>query len=130
MPLDGKIENFIQTRPDLSKPTPEALIWVLENWSESPVADMKFEFRTPTPHKRLFGLLCDSAGCAMGTAQCLWGYGSSGATFGTHALRIRSGEIYLKGQFDKRVTAKVVAGRMRDALAGRPIRYLVENDRA
>lgn len=114
----------ITTKPDLSKPSPEALIWVLENWEESPVANLRFNFADPEPH-----ITCGTAGCAMGTAKVLWG--DYRGTDATHDLRIsgKSAAIYCAGQHDKLVTAKVVAGRMRDALAGRPIRYLVRGDR-
>lgn len=126
-PLDGTESLYVTTdpdaevRPDLSKPTPEALIWVLEHWAESPVSHLTFSFRYAKPIAR-----CGTAGCAYGTAEFLWG---DDWTLATSPLAMKGREIFREGQFDPRITAVVVAGRMRDALAGRPIRYLVENDR-
>ena len=103
MPLDGN------PPPNLSTFSLEALAWLLEH-SELP----KWNFR-------------DEQCCGIGVALDQWGFrvpARLGAGNNYHPI-FMSGA----GTAPDRIGPGVVAGRIRDHLAGRPIRYLYEGDR-
>lgn len=129
MPLDGKITDFVKpVAPDLSKPSLEALAWVLESgrlpagwtWDYSKIYERNE---------------CGTAGCALGIVAAMWVpdrlFFDREDAFQLFGIGFAASEaVFANGTDDLRITPAVVAGRIRDYLDGRPIRYLVEGDRS
>lgn len=128
MPFDSLKE--LETNPDLTKPSMEALAYVLrhqETWPEGHTWDFAFPL-SPTQ--------CGTEGCAWGIAQLLWPeivdmhekagtIGGSMEAFGLPSDAAH--DIFVAGcgrdpREEPVVTAKDVADRIDDYLAGRPIR--------
>lgn len=117
--------------PDLTKPSYEALAWVLEHPETWP-AKWHWDFAY-VAYKRL-GHACETAGCAAGIAEALWG-NEAGPAFdflteqAGPITRMSAGNkashrIFIEGQCEPHlVTAAVVAGRIRQHLAGKPITF-------
>lgn len=129
-PFDGLITDYAAPKPnapDLTRPSLEGLAWVLENPQAWP-RGWTWDFANIEVHHS-----CGTAGCAIGIARYTWPrlrrllVSTSDSAFGGAYSDMLL--IFEVGSNDSRVTPAVVAGRIRDHLAGRPIRYLVEGDR-
>lgn len=114
-------------RPDLSKPSLEGLAWLLRHpaeWQKGHVWNFAKAWEVTS---------CGTAGCAIGIMYGAWpatlSVDDNIATLGMYKDGAFS-RIFRAGMFDRRaITPSVVADRIDDYLAGRPIRYLVAGDR-
>lgn len=126
MPLDDS--NFrLSTEPavDLTKPSLEALAYVLEHAEHWPKG-WTWNFRTPVNE-------CGTAGCALGIGMWLWGIDCGADVhrrMGIPDEDTAAYSIFISGSSDPAITPQIVAGRIRDHLAGRPIRYLIKGDQS
>lgn len=134
----------IETKPDLSKLSLEALAYILRHKEEWPYS-FSWEFQwTLFCFERGGEILnaenprhsCRTAGCALGLGKLKWGYVAGVdeglATFASRIFGISgrvAAEIFLAGAGEPGITEEVVAGRIDDHLAARTIRYLVEGGR-
>lgn len=133
MPLDdttGFLAVPAETVPDLSQQSLEALAYVLEHVDTWPIVKGGERWRwdfTKCVNE------CGTAGCALGIAGAIWRQPlfdrGDVQDLGWMSFA-RSEEVFVFGDHDPAITAAVVAGRIRDHLAGRSIRYLVEGDRS
>jgi hypothetical protein len=104
--------------PDLTKPSLEALAYVLEHVERWPQG-WKWDFSAVNE--------CGTAGCALGIAHTLWG--NCGPTLGVDFVSRDSVDcgqmnaVFNGGTFSSEITPAIVAARIRDHLAGRPVRY-------
>lgn len=129
MPFHGLPETFApapaETAPDFTRPSLEGLAHVLENppaWPEGWAWDFT----------RIGGLPdCGTAGCAVGIARTMWlPHAAVGEIYDALGIDHSDAQpVFCRGEKDPRITAPVVAARIRDHLAGRAIRYLVAGDR-
>lgn len=132
-PLDGNPAAYAPAEtkpaPDLTSPSLEGLAWVLENASAWPITQngrrWRWDFKVCRNE-------CGTAGCALGIAGAIW----KDPAFDRGNVHdfgwmddSQSIAVFVDGDHDPAITPAVVAGRIRDHLAGRPIRYLVEGDR-
>ncbi len=128
MPRDVEAFPEVQTpaldeRPDLSKPSLEALAWLLRHLPTE-LPEWKWDYANIWHYT---GPHCGTAGCAIGVARAVWGEKYYTDSF--FAPAAAGLEIFDCGSRDPRITPTIVAGRIDDYLAGRPIRYLVAGDR-
>lgn len=121
MPFDGTITDFVA--PDLTTPSVEALIYILEHpetWPKPGGKPWHWDFSTVKS-----GHHCGTAGCAAGIATQLWGMSPS-ITKLSQRLGIKSlaaMDIFAAGSAGSDITAGDVANRLRDWQAGRTIRW-------
>lgn len=130
-----------ETKPDLSKPSLKGLAWLLRHPWNWPV-NFEWDYMTvgneivsaaqrEVEHAPLPEVPCGSAGCAVGVARLVWGLDAcsdAGIELGDESLNDWKTQIFNTHAITP-VTPSVVAGRIDDYLAGRPIRYLVAGDR-
>jgi hypothetical protein len=101
-----------ETQPDLSTPSLEALAFVLEHPEAWPKG-WAWDFSRAT-HK--YG----TAGCALGIADALWKRERHRDFINDYPTWH---SVFIRGAADSDITPQIVAARIRDHLAGRPIRY-------
>lgn len=112
-----------ETKPDLSKPSLEGLAWLLRHPEEWP-DHYEWDFSVSGIFN---GYHC---GCALALHRRMFNMAGIGRSCERAGMPDdQYSACFLNGQMDPRVTAAVVAGRIDDYLAGRPIRYLVAGDR-
>lgn len=137
-PLDGVITDYVlpaEVVPDLTKPSLEALAYVLRHEGARRVP-WRWDFSS---FSDAVDTECGTAGCAGGLAAAMWlGVHESGEELVHFMSRIfgityvHAEQLFVEG-FTRNsglVTPAVVAARIDDYLAGRRIRYLVEGDRS
>lgn len=128
MPFDPV--GYVQTKPDLSKPSLEGLAWLLrhpEEWS-SHIWDYR---STDAKYWRAneYADHCGTAGCAIGLAREVWDWArcdKAGLNLGSKDSWQQ--RIFNRHSFGEEITAEIVAGRIDDYLAHRPIRKMVAGD--
>lgn len=132
MPRDLEAYPEVQTRPepvderpDLRKPSLEGLAWLLRHLPTE-LPEWHWDFANIVHHS---GPLCGTAGCAIGIARSIWKGKYFTFSFTPDNPRVGM-TIFQDGADDTDITPSVVAGRIDDYLAGRPIRYLAEGDRS
>lgn len=123
--------------PDLSVPTLAGMAFILRNpvlwphghtWDFSVGLDMNSRcslgHTPPLP-------ICKSIGCAKGMAWRLWGSEAGDLAMREQAHGDAHDQIFTAGMngHAHRITPEVVASRIDDFLAGRPIRFIREGDR-
>lgn len=117
-PLPIAHPDTVRDKPDLSRPSLEALAYILRHIHDH-VTVWTWDFGLTRNE-------CGTAGCALGIASVVWPEEFDDSDV-NHVND--EGAIFQEGMNDPAITPEVVASRIDDHLAGRPIRYLVEGDR-